>query len=144
MRMKHLAQSRRGQLILAIRIAVALVWFVFGLVFKVFNVVPRHREIVATVLGDDLAGPMTVMIGLAEVGVGVWMLSGWRPRTCAALQTVALVVMNTLEITIAKEHLLAPLPMVLANAVLLTLVWWAAIASAKFRRQVKPHADSVA
>lgn len=125
--------SSRRKMIIGIRIGIALVWFVFGLVFKVFNVVPRHREIVATVLGpelgDDLAGPLTVMIGLAEVGVGVWMLSGWRPRTCATLQTIALVAM----ITLAKEHLLAPVPMVCANAVFLGLVWWAALGTVKLQ-----------
>jgi hypothetical protein len=34
--------------------------------------------------------------------------------------------MNTLELTLAREHLLAPGPMVIANAVFLTIVWFVA------------------
>ena len=43
------------------------------------------------------------------------------------MQTLAIVVMNALELTFAREHLLAPLPMVLANSVFLTAGWYLAV-----------------
>ncbi len=114
-------------LILILRIGTASVWILFGLVFKVLNVVPRHQTIVAAVLGGAVAGPVTLLIGVAETTMGIWILSRWRPRTCAAAQTVAIVSMNTLELTMAKEHLLAPLPMIFANCVFLAVGWYLAL-----------------
>ena len=114
-------------LIPALRIGTASVWILFGLVFKVLNVVPRHQTIVATVLGDAVAGPVTLVIGVAETAMGLWILSRWRPRICALVQTIAILSMNALELTLAKEHLLAPLLMVCANAVFLAVGWYLAL-----------------
>ena len=114
-------------LILAMRIGTAAVWIVSGLVFKVLHLVPRHQTIVADVLGDAVAGPMTLLIGGAEIVMGIWILSRWRPRTCAMAQTIAIVSMNALELTFAKDHLLAPLPMVCANCVFLAVGWYLAL-----------------
>ncbi len=116
-------------MITAIRIGTAAVWFVFGLVFKISGVVPRHRLIVASVLGETAAGPVTVLIGGAEVTMGLWILSGIRPRACAAAQTIAIVTMNALELWLARDLLLAPIPMVCANVVFLALVWYSALKS---------------
>ena len=114
-------------LILVLRIGTASVWILFGLVFKVLNVVPRHQTIVAAVLGGAVAGPVTLLIGVAETAMGIWILSCWRPRICATVQTVAIVSMNALELTMAKEHLLAPLPMVAANCAFLAVGWYVAL-----------------
>lgn len=111
---------------LFLRIGTASVWILFGLAFKVFGLAPRHRLIVATFFGEGLAGPLTAAIGLAEAGMGLWILSGYRPRLCAAAQTAAIVIMNTLEIAFARHLLLAPLPMVGANALLLAAAWYIA------------------
>lgn len=46
-----------------IRIATAAVWFVFGFIFKVLHLVPRHHLIVASILGEEVAGPVTLLIG---------------------------------------------------------------------------------
>lgn len=114
-------------LITALRVGTASVWILFGLVFKVLNVVPRHETIVAAVLGGALAGPATLLIGLAETAMGLWILSRRWPIACAAAQTVAIVAMNTLELTLARDRLLAPLPMVCANVVFLAVGWWLAL-----------------
>lgn len=120
----------RAWIVLGLRILTVAVWFVFGTIFKVFNLVPRHREIVATILGDELASLITVLIGLAETGLGLWFLVGFLPRTCATVQTVAIISMNSLELIYAHSLLLAPVPMIVLNAVLLVLVWYAALYSA--------------
>lgn len=113
----------------AIRIVTAGVWFFFGLVLKVLGAEPRHEAIVAAVLGSAVAGPATVLVGLGEVVLGVWVLSGWRPRLCAAAQTAAILTMNTLELIFAQELLLSPIGMVLANILFLSAVWYAALRS---------------
>lgn len=111
-----------------LRIATALVWLLFGIGFKVLGLVPRHRRIVASVLGDAIAGPATVIIGVAEAGLGVWILSGAHPLLCAGTQTVAIVSMNALELARARDLLLAPLAMVCANTAFLAVGWYCAVA----------------
>jgi hypothetical protein len=110
-----------------IRLATAAVWIVFGLVFKILGMVPRHQDIVAAVLGRQAAGPITLFIGGAETALGIWILTGIRPKTCMAVQTLAIGSMNVLEIAFARKHLLAPIPMVVANSVFLALGWYAAL-----------------
>jgi hypothetical protein len=120
-------EGGRRRLITVLRIGTAAVWLVFGAVFKVLDFVPRHRLIVASVLGTAAAGPITMMIGAAEAAMGLWILSGIRPRLCAAAQTLAIVSMNTLELSLAKDLLLAPVPMVVANAAFLSAGWYIAL-----------------
>ena len=123
--------DRRAWIVLSIRILAVAVWFVFGTIFKVLGVVPRHREIVASILGHEIAPIVTVLIGLVETALGLWFLIGFLPRTCAALQSIAIVSMNMLELIYAQSLLLAPVPMLVLNAGLLALAWYAAVYSAK-------------
>jgi len=117
-------------MVTTLRVATATVWFVLGIVFKILDVVPRHRRIVAAVLGDTLAAPATMLVGVAEAAIGVWILSGVRPRLCAAVQTIAIAGMNALELIFARDLLLAPVPMVCANIAFLTAGWYCAIKTA--------------
>jgi DoxX-like family len=110
-----------------LRVGVAAVWLVFGLVFKAFDVVPRHRQIVARVLGERVAPWLTKAVGAGETVVGLWMLSGRLLWLCVALQTGVIVVMNTLELRYARDLLLSPLGMIAANAVLLSVGWYVAL-----------------
>jgi hypothetical protein len=116
-----------GAWVVAVRIATASVWLAFGLLFKLLGLVPRHRAIVAAVVGEAAAGPLTFAVGAAEVLLAAWVLSGWRPRLCMSAQTVALAAMNALELLAARDLLLAPIPMLLGNAALLGAGWWAAL-----------------
>ncbi len=121
-------QLRQNRVIpAAIRIGTAMVWLVFGLLFKVLDLVPRHRVIVASIVGEELARSVTIVVGCAEAGLAVWILSARSPRLCAATQTVVIATMNGLELSLAREHLLAPIPMLIANAAFLSLVWYGAL-----------------
>lgn len=110
-----------------IRIGIALVWLVFGLAFKALNAMPRHRRIVARVVGERAAGAVTTCVAVGEIGLGVWMLSGWCLTACVAVQMLALVAMNGLELRYARDLLLSPVGMVMANVVLITLGWYVAL-----------------
>lgn len=85
---------------------IAAVWLVNGLFCKVLNLVPRHREIVAQILGDELAEPLTILIGLAELVMVIWILSGFKPKINAATQILIVGVMNILEFFLVPELLL--------------------------------------
>lgn len=121
-------------MLLFLRIGIAAVWIAFGLFFKVLHLVPRHDQIVAGVLGEAFARPITIGVGIGETMLGLWILSRRWPLACAAVQTLAIVSMNALELTLAREHLLAPLPMVLANTVFLTAGWYLAVQTHRVSR----------
>jgi hypothetical protein len=110
------------------RIGVGLVWLVFGVYYKLLRQVPRHERIVARVLGDRVAPVLTRVIGAGEAAIAVWMFSGIALPLCVGLQTVLIAAMNTLELRYARDLLLAPVPMVIANTVLLAVAWYAAMA----------------
>lgn len=112
-----------------IRIGIGLVWLVFGLGFKALNLVPRHRRIIARVVGDHNARTVTNGVVFGECLLGVWMISGIYLVPCVAIQTIAIVTMNILEIRRARDLLWSPYAMVCANLVLLGLAWYVAFAS---------------
>ncbi len=85
---------------------IAAVWLVNGVVCKIFNLVPRHEQIVGQILGEGVARPLTLSIGILEVGMACWVISGIRSRTCAIIQIVVVVVMNVLEFLLVPELLL--------------------------------------
>jgi len=64
----------------------AAVWIANGLFCKVLNFVPRHEQIVARILGAGYAGILTKAIGVAEVLMAVWILSGIKSRFNAVTQ----------------------------------------------------------
>ena len=85
---------------------IAMVWFVNGLFCKVMNLVPRHQEIVARILGDNHAELLTKTIGLCEIATGIWILTAIKTRLNAILQIIVIAVMNMLEFFIAPDLLL--------------------------------------
>ena len=109
------------------RIGVAAVWIGFGLGCKLLRLVPRHEHIVARILGGKVAPVLTRLIGVGEIVIGAWMLSGVWSWWCALAQTVLVVTMNAIELAKAGDLLLAPVPMILGNGVLLAVAWYAAL-----------------
>ena len=89
-----------------LRIAYALIWLANGLLCKVLNLVPRHQEIVAAIFGQEHARLLTVAIGISEVLMAVWILSGIRSRLNAIVQMLVIAVMNTLEFILVPHLLL--------------------------------------
>ena len=116
----------QNRLFLALRILIGSVWVFHGLYSKLLDGIPRHRLIVARVLGDDLAVIATRAVGIAEILLGLWAFSQRWPRTCAAVQTLAIVTMNTLEIARAPDLLISAPGMVALNLGFLALGWYSA------------------
>ena len=105
-------------------ILIGSVWVFHGLFSKVSNGVPRHRQIVGRILGEGIADGATLGIGMLEILLGLWIFSGIRRRTCALVQTLALVSMNFLEILLARDLLISAPGMVALNLGFIGLIWY--------------------
>jgi len=85
---------------------ITTIWVINGLFCKVLNLVPRHQEIVATIIGDNHARLLTFLIGIAEIAMAVWILIGIWSRLNAITQITVIAIMNTLEFILAPDLLL--------------------------------------
>ncbi len=85
---------------------IALVWLANGLFCKVLNLVPRHEQIVAEILGFNYSRILTLAIGVAEIIMTIWILSGYKPKFNAVTQITVIIGMNLLEFILVSELLL--------------------------------------
>ena len=95
---------RRLQAVLTIGLAV--IWFINGLFCKLLNLVPRHQMIVGRILGAEYAPVATRTIGLLELLMVVWILSGIKPGLCAWTQIAVVATMVLLECLLTPDLLL--------------------------------------
>ncbi|MBG8555926.1 DoxX-like family protein [Hymenobacter guriensis] len=96
-----LEQFRHG-----LRYGIVAVWLVNGMLCKVMNLVPRHEAIVSRILGATYAAPITKLIGLAEIGMAIWVLSKRWVKLNTATQIGLVLTMNVLEYHLAADLLL--------------------------------------
>jgi hypothetical protein len=85
---------------------IAGIWIGNGLFCKVLNLVPRHQEIVARILGNEHSRILTLLIGISEITMAAWILSGIRQRLNAISQIVVIASMNILEFFLVPDLLL--------------------------------------
>lgn len=85
---------------------IATVWITNGLFCKVLNLVPRHQEIVVRILGNEHARLLTLLIGVAEIGMAAWTLSGTRKRLNVVTQIFVIATMNSVEFFLVPDLLL--------------------------------------
>ena len=82
-----------------------MVWAINGLV-KLFDLVPRHKEIVSSILSAKWGPLLTRTIGVLELMMVVWILAGIKRRWCVYTQVVAVGLMNMLECLLVPKLLL--------------------------------------
>lgn len=85
---------------------IASVWLINGLFCKVLNLVPRHQEIVSQILGNTHSRLLTVLIGVSETLMALWILSRIWPRINAVTQILVIAAMNSLEFLLVPDLLL--------------------------------------
>ena len=85
---------------------IAAIWIANGLFCKVLNLVPRHQQIVARILGNEHSRQLTVAIGFSEIFMAIWILSNIKPRLNAITQILIIATMNTLEFILVPDLLL--------------------------------------
>src|SRR5262245_25019130 len=108
-----------------IRLSVALVWLYQGLWSKLLGPAEDHAAIIAAVpfLDPAQAHRVLILIGVVECGIAVWVLSGWRPREGAFLQTGLLLGMNAAGVVWGSSMIPDPVGMLLQNFAFLLLAW---------------------
>jgi uncharacterized membrane protein YphA (DoxX/SURF4 family) len=85
---------------------IGAVWLINGFFCKLLNLVPRHQQIVARILGVEYAALLTTAIGLAETMMAIWIVSGIKARFNAVSQMVIIAIMNAIEFVLAPDLLL--------------------------------------
>ncbi|CAH0172766.1 hypothetical protein SRABI27_01641 [Pedobacter sp. Bi27] len=85
---------------------IALVWLVNGLLCKVLGLVPRHEQIVARILTPTYSHTFTILIGISEIVMAIWILSNFKTKLNALVQIVIVATMNTIEFILAPDLLL--------------------------------------
>ncbi len=87
-------------------VLIATVWLANGLFCKVLNLVPRHEQIVAGILGDDYSRTLTILIGLSEIVMAIWVLTKFKTKFNAIAQMTVVATMNILEFILVPDLLL--------------------------------------
>ena len=85
---------------------IATVWIANGFFCKVLNLVPRHEQIVAKILGNNYSKSLTILIGISEIIMAIWILSGYKTKLNATVQIAVVATMNTLEFLLVPDLLL--------------------------------------
>lgn len=111
-----------------IRVAVAGVWVYEGLWCKLLGGDPNQLTIVTAVpkYGPKVGKLFLMTLGVVELGLGLWALSGMRPFECAVAQTALLVTLNTNGLIWSRKLIHDPAGMVVKNFAFLVLGWVAA------------------
>ncbi|RSC95957.1 DoxX-like family protein [Tenacibaculum singaporense] len=85
---------------------IACVWLINGLFCKIFNLVPRHQQIVGEIVSNDYSRELTFVIGMLEIVMVVWILSNYKSKLNAITQIVIVSIMNVIEVMITSDILL--------------------------------------
>ncbi len=85
---------------------IATIWIANGLFCKVLNLVPRHEQIVLRILGGYHSRLLTILIGLSEIIMAVWILSGYKTKLNAVSEITVVTTMITLEFILVPDLLL--------------------------------------
>lgn len=85
---------------------IATVWLANGLFCKVLNLVPRHEQIVERILGNDHSRLLTILIGLAETVMAIWVLTRFKSKLNAITQMTVVATMNIIEFIVVPDLLL--------------------------------------
>ncbi|MFF2043608.1 DoxX-like family protein [Kitasatospora sp. NPDC058170] len=106
-------------------VAVALMWGYEGLWCKIFPGRADQRGIVEGVplLPEAAVTPLLIAIGLAELAIGVWVLSGRRARLAAGVQTLLVVGFNAGGLLFGADRIPEPGRLVVQDLAFLALIW---------------------
>ena len=111
--------------LLIIRGSVSAVWLYEGLWCKILGRVRSQVDVVTAVprLGPRFGARFLKALGVVEMALAVWVLTGIAPGLCAIAQTSLLVVLNANGLMWARHIIHEPAGMVVKNIAFLVLVW---------------------
>ncbi len=105
--------------------AVAAVWLYEGLWCKLLRGQPHEFDVVRAVpyFGPRIGVAFLLTLGVVEVAIAAWVLSGFAPIACALVQTVLLVALNANGLMWARGIIHDPAGMIVKNFAFLVLAW---------------------
>ncbi len=108
-----------------IHAAVSCVWLYEGLWCKLLSGEPRQMQVVEAVprYGPRAGMVFLKLLGVIEVGIGLWALSDLAPLACALVQTAMLISLNACGLLWALHIIHDPAGMVVKNFAFLVLAW---------------------
>lgn len=111
-----------------LQVAVAAVWLYEGLWCKLLGGDPNQTKVVEAVprYGPKVGKLFLMALGVVEVLIGLWALSGLAPLLGAIVQTGLLVALNTSGLVFSRHLIHDPPGMVVKNFAFLVLAWVAA------------------
>jgi hypothetical protein len=111
--------------LIVIRGSVAAVWLYEGLWCKILGRVRSQVDVVTAVprLGPRVGVPFLKTLGVVEISLAVWVMTGIAPGLCAIAQTSLLFVLNANGLMWARHIIHEPAGMVVKNIAFLVLVW---------------------
>ena len=111
--------------LIVIRGSVAAVWLYEGLWCKILGRVRSQVDVVTAVprLGPRFGVPFLKTLGVVEISLAVWIMTGIAPGLCAIAQTSLLFVLNANGLMWARHVIHEPAGMVVKNIAFLVLVW---------------------
>jgi len=108
-----------------IRTSVAAVWLYEGLWCKILGRVPLQREVVRAVprFGPRFGATFLKVLGVVEVALAIWVVTGVAPGICAVTQTALLILLNANGLLWSRKLIPEPIGMIVKNIAFLMLVW---------------------
>jgi uncharacterized membrane protein YphA (DoxX/SURF4 family) len=108
-----------------IRASVAAVWLYEGLWCKLLGRVQSQVQVVTAVprLGSRYGLRFLKGLGVVEVGLAAWVMTGIAPGLCAIVETALLILLNANGLVWARRIIHEPGGMVVKNISFLVLVW---------------------
>lgn len=105
--------------------SIAAVWLYEGLWCKVLGRMKSQVDVVTAVphFGPQFGAPFLKALGVVEVGLALWVISGAAPGVCAIIQTGLLILLNVNGLLWARHVIHDPAGMIVKNAAFLFLVW---------------------
>lgn len=108
-----------------IRGGVAAVWLYEGLWCKILGRVASQVQVVTAVprFGPRFGLVALKLLGIVEVALAAWVISGFGPGACAIVETGLLVALNVNGLLWARHIIHEPAGMIVKNISFLVLVW---------------------
>ncbi|MFW2478005.1 MAG: DoxX-like family protein [Sediminibacterium sp.] len=99
-------------------------WLINGLFCKVLNLVPRHEQIVARILGSKYSKQLTIIIGIAEILIAGIVLIKLKTKMNAVMQMLIIASMNIVEFIAAPDLLLWGRANIILAFMLISLIYY--------------------
>ncbi|MGD0074721.1 MAG: DoxX-like family protein [Candidatus Binataceae bacterium] len=111
--------------LIVMRGSVAAVWLYEGLWCKVFGRSPLEAQVVAKVprFGPRFGQLFLKALGVIEVALAAWVISGILPGACAIAEMTLLVVLNANGVLWSRDIIPDPVGMLVKNLAFFVLVW---------------------